>query len=180
MTLVAYVSMELVRSNFGEHSATYDVVNVLLYLLFVIGVPSAIAIAILRHDLYEIDRLINRTVVYLLLTVCLAGVYLGLVLGLGSLVRSMVGESSSLVTAASTLAVAALFRPFRARIQRFVNRRFYRSTYDAARTVESFNARLRDEVDLTMLTSELSSVVTETLQPEHVSLWLRPSIRHTP
>jgi hypothetical protein len=179
VAILAQFSAEIMRSNDAVPVALSTLVSDVAYLAFVVGVPAAIVIAILRHDLYEIDRLINRTVVYVVLTVCLVGVYLGLILGLGSVVRAMVGESSSLVTAASTLAVAALFRPLRTRIQRFVNRRFYRGPYDAARTVESFSARLRDEVDLATLTAELHSVVTETLQPAHVSLWLLPSGRQT-
>jgi hypothetical protein len=142
-----------------------------------LGIATAIGIAILRYHLYDIERLINRGLVYLALTVSLAVVYLGLVLLLGGAVRSLTGTSSSIVTAASTLAVAALFTPLRSGIQRIVDRRFYRRKYDAARTVESFSARLRDEVDLGALSQDLQSVVRESMQPAHVSLWLRPTTR---
>jgi hypothetical protein len=135
--------------------------------------PVAVGIAILRHRLYDIDLIINRTLVYLSLTTVLALVYAGGVVGAGSLVREVTGqERSNLVVAASTLVVAALFRPVRTRVQSFIDRRFYRRKYDASRTVESFSARLRDEIELETLSSELVGVVGDTMQPSHVSLWL--------
>jgi hypothetical protein len=136
---------------------------------FTIGwIPVASGIAITRYHLYDIDRIINRTLVYGVLTVLLAAVYVGAVVGLGTLV----GESTLLV-AASTLLVAALFRPARRWVQGLIDRRFYRSKYDAARTLEAFTARLREEVDLDSLTGDLVRVVRDTVQPTHASLWLR-------
>ena len=135
--------------------------------------PVAVGIAILRYRLYDIDLIINRTLVYLSLTTVLALVYAVGVVGAGSLMREVTGqEQSSLVVAASTLVVAALFRPVRTGVQTFIDRRFYRRKYDAARTVESFSARLRDETELEILATELVAAVDDTMQPAHVSIWL--------
>lgn len=138
------------------------------------SVPVAAGVAILRYRLYEIDRIINRTLVYGLLTVLLGAVYIAGVFGLGQLLDSVTGESA-LAVAAYTLAVAALFQPLRRRIQAVVDRRFNRRRYDAAKTIEAFSTRLRDQLDLDTLSTELLSIVDQTTEPTRASLWLRPS-----
>jgi hypothetical protein len=138
-------------------------------------VPTAIGFAVLRYRLYDIDLVINRALVYGSLTASLALVYVGSVVTLQYAFRLLSGGGSQLVIVASTLAIAALFNPFRRRIQSFVDRRFYRSKYDARKTLEAYSYRLRDETDLEALNAELVSVVRETMQPKQVSLWLRAS-----
>jgi hypothetical protein len=140
-------------------------------------VPAAIGVAILRHRLYDVDRLINRTLVYGLLTALLGGVYASVVLVLGQLFGSVGDQPPSWVVAGATLAVAALFQPARRRIQAVVDRRFNRRKYNAAKTIEAFSLRLRDEVDLDTLSAELLGVVDQTVQPTATSLWLRPTMR---
>jgi hypothetical protein len=142
-----------------------------------VGLPVAVGLAVLRYRLYDIDRLINRTVVYGLLTVLLAGVYSGAVLTLGQVFGGVGERTPSWAVAGATLAVAALFQPARRRIQQAVDRRFNRRRYDAAETIEGFSARLRDELDLSTLSAELLTVVHQTVQPTTASLWLRPTPR---
>ncbi len=147
--------------------------------LFLVGastIPVAVGIAILRYRLYEIDLIINRTLVYGALTAMLVGVYVGSIVVLQGLLRALTGQEQQpqLAVVISTLVIAALFNPLRRRIQSFIDRRFYRSKYDAAKTLEAFSAKLRDETDLDALSDDLVGVVRETMQPAHVSLWLRP------
>src|SRR5260221_4148769 len=143
------------------------------YALVLLSLPVTVGIAILRSRLYDIDVLINRTLVYGTLTILLALVYFGLVIGGQHLLVSLLGQSNAVVLVGSTLIVAALFQPLRQCIQRTVDRRFYRSKYDAAKIVAAFSATLRQEVDLDQLREHLLAVVLETMQPAHISLWLR-------
>jgi hypothetical protein len=167
--VVASLISALVANGDDANNLTNGVVSLALA-----SYPAALGMGILRHRLYDIDVVINRTLVYGLLTATLAGVYIGSVLLL-QLALNSVTSDSSLAVAVSTLGVAALFRPVRGRIQRVVDRRFYRRKYDATRTLEEFSSRLREQVDLEALGGELRAVVTETMQPAHVSLWLRGS-----
>jgi hypothetical protein len=170
MALSFGVSFASVTAGFQALGDAFFVIGA----IFLACIPLASGLAILKYRLYDIDVVINRTLVYALLTAILAGAYVGLVFAFQAALRPFTAESD-LAIAASTLAVAALFRPLRSRVQSFIDHRFYRRKFDAQRTIEDFSEHLRDEVDLGALSSRLTTVVLETMQPAHVSLWIRES-----
>jgi hypothetical protein len=183
ITWVVYAGTVLIVGDFLKYVLffTFDVSWALwpgfaLLTAGLIGVPVAMGIAILRYRLYEIDLIINRTLVYGSLTATLGLVYFGGVTATQALFHTITDrqELPQLVIVASTLAIAALFNPLRRGVQAFVDRRFYRRKYDARKTLETFSSKLRDETDLEALNGELVGVVSEAMQPAHVSLWLRP------
>ncbi|HEU0003305.1 MAG TPA: hypothetical protein VFQ36_20505 [Ktedonobacteraceae bacterium] len=165
----------LLPSNLNSNAYGTFIVTFIIWPAALLLIPLSIGFSILRYRLYDIDLLINRTLVYGTLTVLLALVYAGLVIGLQAFVRLFTGQASQspVVIVASTLAIAALFQPLRHRLQAIIDHRFYRRKYDAARTVAAFSTTLRNEVDLAQLSEHLMAVVEETMQPSHVSLWLR-------
>ena len=164
--LIAYLlGGDLLTLNRSLENLLEVAINVCLY--------TAVGIAMLRYRLYDIDIIINRTLVYGALTVSLALVYFGGVLSLQGLLRALTGQESQLAIVASTLAIAALFNPLHRRIQASIDRLFYRRKYDAAKTLDEFSSKLRDETDLDALNSDLVKVVRDTMQPQHVTLWLR-------
>jgi hypothetical protein len=155
-------------------SRLFEWAGFLILIVALVSFPISIGIAIERYRLYEIDTLINRTLVYGALTAILAALYFGGIVVLQRVFIALTGEQSTLAVVASTLVIAALFNPLRWRIQSFIDRRFYRSKYDARKTLEAFSTKLRDETDLDALSDDLVGVVGATMQPSHVSLWLRP------
>ncbi len=155
----------------SENAIAADLYNFLIDLA-ILTFPAAIAIAILRYRLWDIDLIIRRTLVYGALTVALAGLYYGMVLLLGQVFRALTGQDSPVVVVLSTLLIAALFTPLRLRFQAVIDRRFYRQKYNAARAIESFSAAARNQVEFEHLTWQLVNVVEETIQPESISLWL--------
>ncbi len=170
--IVGFISLFIVRADRFFLLFLFNG-NSFVNMIFLL-IPSSIAIAVLRSRLWDIDIIINKALVYGLLTTLLAAVYAGLIIGLESLAGLFSRQSvQPLVLVGSTLIVAALFQPLRSRIQRVIDRRFYRSKYDAAKIVAAFSATLRQEVDLDQLHDQLLAVVQETMQPAHVSLWLR-------
>jgi hypothetical protein len=169
--LAGAILAEGVLQSLGRDSGALGAaVGALLIFGGLLGIPVAAGVAILRYQLYDIDRLVNRTLVYGLLTALLAGAYAGLVLAFGQ----VFGRSSPLVVATATLTIAAAFQPARRRIQQLVDRRFNRRKYDAARTIEAFSSRLRQQLDLEALTGEVLAVADQTMEPTQLSLWLRP------
>jgi hypothetical protein len=143
-------------------------------MLVLLLIPLSLAFAILRYRLWDVDVIINKTLVYGLLSGILVAVYVGLILGLQALLHGIISQDNGVAIVISTLAIAALFQPLRRRIQKIIDRRFYRSKYDAAKIVAAFSATLREEIELSQLSEQLVAVVQETMQPTHVSLWLRP------
>jgi hypothetical protein len=176
VTITLYVSITvpyLLFPGVASPGSLYPLAHNLVGILVQLLIPLSFGFAMLRSRLWEIDILINRTLVYGTLTIILTGIYVGLVIGLQALLRGIINQNSSVAIVISTLAIAALFQPLRRRLQRLIDRRFYRSKYDAAKTVAAFSATLRQEVDLDQLREHLLAVVQETMQPAHLSLWLR-------
>lgn len=160
----------------GRPDSPYQLLmNNLGGLIVFLPLSLSIGIALLRYRLWNIDIIINRTLVYGTLTVILTAVYVGLIIGLQALLRGVISQDNSAAIVISTLAIAALFQPLRSRIQKIIDHRFYRRKYDAARTLAAFSAKLRNEVNLDQLREELVDAVQETMQPSHVSLWLWPT-----
>ena len=165
----------LIFPSLSTSSSPYFLVSTYVYPFGLLLTPLSLGISILRYRLWDIDTIINKALVYGGLSLLLAAVYLGLIVGLESLLGLVSGQASQpVVIVVSTLVIAALFQPLRHRVQAIIDRRFYRHKYDAARTLAAFSAILQNEVDLSQLSEQLVAVVQETMQPASVSLWLRP------
>jgi hypothetical protein len=177
LVLVGLTVPGLLIPALSQPGSLYQVLIGPIYPLGVLFIALSFGIAILRYRLWDIDIIINRTLVYGTLTTILAVIYIGLVLSLQVLLHGIVSQDNSVAIVISTLVIAALFQPLRRRIQRIIDRRFYRSKYDSTKVVAAFSATLRQEVDLDTLRMRLLGVVQETMQPSHVSLWLRPPTR---
>ncbi|HEX6779595.1 MAG TPA: hypothetical protein VF099_15415 [Ktedonobacterales bacterium] len=174
VSVVATV-LPLLFPELTEPGSLYPLASDQTGFLIILFVPMSFGIAILRYRLWDIDAIINKALVYGLLTAFLAAVYVGLIIGLESLVRAIIGNASDepVVLVVSTLAIAALVQPVRKRIQATIDRRFYRKKYDAVKTLAAFSATLRQEIELNQLRAHLLAVVEETMQPTYASLWLR-------
>jgi hypothetical protein len=176
---VVRLVLPILDPTLNQPGALYNSFSTPILICLSLVVPLSIGLAILRYRLWDVDVLINKALVYGLLTGTLVAVYAGLILGLESLVGQFTAQTTQpFVIVISTLAIAALFQPLRLRIQQLIDRRFYRKKYDAAKTLAAFSATLRNEVDLEQLRAQLIGVVNETMQPSYVSLWLRPPERH--
>jgi hypothetical protein len=179
--LLGFILPALLRLNMSLQSLSlipYMILISSIYLILLL-IPLSLAIAILRYRLWDVDVLINRTLVYGTLTISLTLVYAGLIIGSQAFLRTIIKQNNDVAIVISTLAIYVLFQPLRHRIQNIIDRRFYRRKYDAAKTVASYSATLRNEVDLSQLRENLLNVVQETMQPAHISLWLRSPVRHT-
>ena len=171
-SFILYFALKGLFPAFNQPDSVYQLAYATVIMFVFLSIPLALGIAILRYRLWDIDILIRSTLVYGTLTVILTAVYVGLVIGLQTLLRGFISQDNGVVIVISTLVIVAMSQPLRRRIQRIIDRRFYRSKYDAAKTVAAFNVILRQEVDLDLLSKQLVSVVEETMQPEHVSLCL--------
>jgi hypothetical protein len=178
IAIVVLTVLPFLFPSLGQAGSFYWLVSLPVYLVISFTLPLCIGLAILRYRLYDIDLIIHRTLVYSTLTVLLAMIYFGLVFAMQFLLRGLISQTNGVALVVSTLAIAALFQPLRHRIQSFIDRRFYRRKYDAARTLAAFSVTVRDEVDLDKLCAKLTAVVEETMQPAHVSLWLCPPKRY--
>jgi len=181
LALAVFLGISLLLGTFAPEPTSpgtllaYLIGNTFIGYLAILLIPISIGLAVLRYHLFDIDVIINRTLVYVTLTVILAALYEGTIVVLQNLFRVLTGQESQIAAVASTLVIAAMFEPLRRRIQGLVDRSFYRRKYDAEQTLAAFSAKLKNETDLEALNNELVEVTRDTMQPAHVSLWLRPA-----